>query len=680
MKKRKPLEIDMIAGSQLMDTQGEMLSVEGADISYLQQGLGFLNDNHGKGFFNNIGRVTYAKKIFKAEDCEDERQEKYWEEVRAPYIYVRGILYDTDDHPNAKAAAAILRNIHKSNIPLKIKASVEGGVVSRGIADPSLLARTKIKGVALTFVPANNATLVEPLNLEKSLNTWETDLQLIKSVQHLAETNVPSFRHIVRDASASKILENIEKIQELRSQLGLTSIDLEIDKAGLIKSAIEEKVINNINKISQIISELNKGQKGNWEHEGYKLSHVMEAPNKRIPERSSFKVQAHDAKGNLAGEYHFSHNPHISEHLSPDDSVTQPEHRRKGLATAAYKYAENLSGKKIKNEDGYQSADAKALWNSKAFAKAEDEEFEKAFDQGWDAELEKGWKSKLIGAAAIGAGSMLAQPAKAEMVEQHLGDKIINARANQLGVKSLDGMHIKHFKDDVNGNNRIEFHSSDNVNQGINKPIFSFKMNSKGEALGPGTWSNVVTPEQKKALTPHFGDFIDVSSHVIKYPNFKTTLEKNIKNKAAALVGSAAMLAGIGAGIKSATDKEEYTKAAVHEHLKDMGVEFDKDNKPLPKKGQDLRALQIEAGYKATNGYPRLNKALTAGYGGAGTPTSMTGGSVMQSEALDDGRGFKYITCDDCGHEQIHHKYQVKCRNDKCRKIFSLEKISKFFI
>jgi hypothetical protein len=46
MSKKKPLEIDMIAGSQLRDTQGEMLSIEGADISDLTTGKGRINDNH----------------------------------------------------------------------------------------------------------------------------------------------------------------------------------------------------------------------------------------------------------------------------------------------------------------------------------------------------------------------------------------------------------------------------------------------------------------------------------------------------------------------------------------------------------------------------------------------------------------------------------------------------------
>src|SRR5690606_31515828 len=139
----------------------------------------------------------------------------------SPYIYVRGYLYDDDDHPNARAAAAILRNIHKADCPLKLKASVEGGVIARGIKDSNLLAKTKIHSVALTFTPANQATLVEPLNLEKTSADAAEDGRLIKSVMHLAKTNVPSFRHITRRASADKVIENINKIRDIVKQAGL---------------------------------------------------------------------------------------------------------------------------------------------------------------------------------------------------------------------------------------------------------------------------------------------------------------------------------------------------------------------------------------------------------------------------------------------------------------------------
>jgi hypothetical protein len=75
-----------------------------------------------------------------------------------------------------------------------------------------------------------------------------------------------------------------------------------------------------------------------------------------------------------------------------------------------------------------------------------------------------------------------------------------------------------------------------------------------------------------------------------------------------------------------------------------------------------------------------LHKALTAGYGGAGSPTSMTGGSVLQAESQEIGpKGLSFITCDNCGKEQVYGKFQVKCREDGCGKAFPLAKLEKFF-
>ena len=246
----------MIAGSQLRDTQGEMLSVEGADISELQAGRGRLNDNHGKGFFNAIGKITGAKKIFKREDCDNSRHEYYWDKVKAPYIYVEGELFDDEDHPNARAAAAILRNIHKTDTPLQLKASVEGGVLSRGISDNSLLARTKIHSVALTFTPANNNTLVEPTSLKKSDYDEVHDMLLIKSVLHLAQTNVPSFRHIARDASATKVQNNLTKLVDLMKELGIEGEIVIPSKQKILQKAIEQKVLNNMEEIRQKMASL----------------------------------------------------------------------------------------------------------------------------------------------------------------------------------------------------------------------------------------------------------------------------------------------------------------------------------------------------------------------------------------------------------------------------------------
>ena len=69
--------------------------------------------------------------------------------------------------------------------------------------------------------------------------------------------------------------------------------------------------------------------------------------------------------------------------------------------------------------------------------------------------------------------------------------------------------------------------------------------------------------------------------------------------------------------------------------------------------------------FKPPKEVKKINKALTAGYGGAGAPGSMSGGAVLQTETLDDGhRGFQHIKCNGCGAENIYMKHQVKCR--KC--------------
>ncbi len=156
--------------------------------------------------------------------------------------YGKGVLFNDEDHPNAKAAAAILRSIHKNDCPLKLKASVEGGIVTRGILDPTLLKQTKVKRIGLTFVPANAATLIEPVSLDKSANSEAQDAMLIKSVMHLAQEHVPSFREIQKAASGVMIASNIRKLT-----YGLKALKEE---------NLEKKIEKNISDIRQVIQKI----------------------------------------------------------------------------------------------------------------------------------------------------------------------------------------------------------------------------------------------------------------------------------------------------------------------------------------------------------------------------------------------------------------------------------------
>lgn len=358
MAKNNKLWIDMCAGSELKDTQGETLSIDGADIEDLQDGKGRLNDNHGKGFFNSLGRVTEAKKIFKSEDCENERHKYYWEKIKAPFIYAKGYLFNDEDHPNAKAAAAIIRNIHREDAPLVMKASVEGGVVARGVSDPSRLARTKIHSVALTFTPANNATLVEPLSLDKNNIDWESDKQLIKSVMHLAQTNVPSFRHIERHASASTIHENISKIQELAKSLGIEIEVKNSDPQIIMKNAVYHKVNSNINKINKLVKAL-------------KVDHMnLLSPQKtELPTAQDVKHPEHIEK--LQGFIHEDH----------------------PMRSTVVNYIHDLTSKAKKDNNSYLHMEAKRLYDK--HIKSQPADVDKAADDG----LNKGIPSAVKGAA-----------------------------------------------------------------------------------------------------------------------------------------------------------------------------------------------------------------------------------------------------------------------------------------
>ena len=552
---KKPLEIDACAGSQLRDTQGEMLSVEGADISELQAGKGRWNDNHGKGFFNSVGRITHAKKIFKEEDCEDERHKYYWNKVRAPYVYVKGYLYDDEDHPNAKAAAAILRNVHKADCPLKLKASVEGGVISRGISDPSLLARTKIHSVALTFTPANVATLVEPLSLDKSEYDEAADMELIKSVIHLAETNVPSFRHIARDASAGKVRSNIEKIVELMKG-DSDSIDIPT-KQEILQYALEAKIQSNVAKIHEIV-------------DAVKSDEMEKALRDKIAGAAMMGAAALAPMG--AGA-----------------SAKAPPHMPQAPVTQAPKQQVDLSKMPEEHQKFYQQIAKK---NPLLGAIGQ---IESSGGVNYSHPMIKNQKS--INGGHTAGGMFAIMPNDAEYILRN--DPKLAAKYKDLATAAKDMKK--------------------------NHGMFTDKFNSDPQASADFAEALF---NRKKAKTKDLNMLIHSWNH-----GLKGTWER-MRNEG-----------------PDAIKNDDYVKKVMQVYNK---LKPQKSKKPM-------------------------NKALTAGYGGAGAPTGNTGGGVLQAESLDDGRGkFKYATCDECGKEQVYSKFQVKCR--ECGKSFPMEKLHKLFL
>lgn len=155
--------IDGVATTEDRDNQDEILMLSGADIGDMAA-RGYFNDNHGTGFVNTLGRITHARKIFKKEDAKDGREAQYWDRMQRPFLYVKGYLFDEGEHPNAKAVASIMKEFKKMGTPLDVQMSVEGKIVKR---EPNgKIARSMIRNVALTLVPANTNTGAQVVNEE----------------------------------------------------------------------------------------------------------------------------------------------------------------------------------------------------------------------------------------------------------------------------------------------------------------------------------------------------------------------------------------------------------------------------------------------------------------------------------------------------------------------------------
>ena len=599
----------MIAGSQLRDTQGEMLSVEGADISELEAGKGRLNDNHGKGFFNSIGAVTGAKKIFKQEDCEDDRQKYYWNKVKAPFIYVKGYLYDDEDHPNAKAAAAILRNIHKNDAPLQLKASVEGGVVARGVSDSTLLARTKIHSVALTFTPANKNTLVEPLSLDKTSYNEEEDARLIQSVMHLVKKDVPSFRHIVRDSKAQKIEDNISKIVDLCKTMGIEVDIPNMDKQSILQGAIEDKIKENIILIHSAIVEggdLDKGLK-EWGlatalGAGLATASPSEAkmpkPNIAANKPAVASIQKKPVLGSMVSRNNDSR-PHeqMYRQVAPTDRLL-----------AAIGCQESTCGR---FHDNHKTIKAKG------------------------AEY---------GHTAGGIWAMMPNTAATTLKS----DPALAAKYPELAkeAKNVGTSGFQHWK----------FTNTLNQNPQAAADFATSEINRRRK---------IFNNDESKIIASWIMGVQGAINHYNTYGNFKNhQYSAEVKEKLQDIMNERST-----AGEKKS--KPETKKAKKSKKPKPKP-------KPSIKKPEEKNQIQTQPLLlsEKDNSDDQLGlgieKALMAGYGGAGAPMSRTGGAVLQSESPS--KSLKYITCDKCGKEQVHSKYQVRCRH--CNDNFSLKKLN----
>lgn len=148
--------IDGIAANEQVDSSGEILKIEGCDISTLAKD-GVINFEHENTDPEDVvGKILYAKKIFSEHDCDNDRQLFFYKQTNVPYIYIIGELLDTEGHPGALAVAAMYRYSKKNNEPMMIGFSVEGSTLDRS---GMYLTHTLARRVAATLRPCNKSCL-----------------------------------------------------------------------------------------------------------------------------------------------------------------------------------------------------------------------------------------------------------------------------------------------------------------------------------------------------------------------------------------------------------------------------------------------------------------------------------------------------------------------------------------
>lgn len=190
--------IDGLAGSEAIDKSGEKLSIEGCDISSVKEGTAYLNYEHKSGDSGTpldlVGKIVYAKKLFKESDCENARQRMYWNSIELPCIYIVGRLSDEAGHEGAKALAASIRDELRNDKKVMIGFSVEGSTLNRS---GSILKETIIRGCAITVKACNVSSVAGVLEDPGAPEGFDKTPYKAKNkdwLEEFAESNKSEFR------------------------------------------------------------------------------------------------------------------------------------------------------------------------------------------------------------------------------------------------------------------------------------------------------------------------------------------------------------------------------------------------------------------------------------------------------------------------------------------------------
>ena len=150
--------------TQILDSSGESILLEGLDTSALTDGHAICNYEHrsaespGASALDAVGSIRFAKKIFTEKDCKTDDEKKFWDLIENPFLYLQVELFNDEHHAGAEALAAAIRYYNRRNLPISLRFSIEGSTLARDPHDKNVITKCIARCVALTWKPANRSS------------------------------------------------------------------------------------------------------------------------------------------------------------------------------------------------------------------------------------------------------------------------------------------------------------------------------------------------------------------------------------------------------------------------------------------------------------------------------------------------------------------------------------------
>lgn len=202
----KGMLIGGVFASQTLDKSGEIIDINGLDITTLNSGEAVLNSEHQNGNFSNyLGRIVSARKIYKYEDCKSKHEKECFKQAgEVPMLYGTAELFDDEEHAEAKAAASVIKHFKKRDLPIAARFSIEGlNLDKEGLMIKNAIASK----VALTITPCNS-TCVSDVISQLSKSEKATYDKLVKN----DTVNVAAFPiEILEKNKLSTVFEKLDQ-------------------------------------------------------------------------------------------------------------------------------------------------------------------------------------------------------------------------------------------------------------------------------------------------------------------------------------------------------------------------------------------------------------------------------------------------------------------------------------